>query len=106
MQVGQEFITRERIITGSDIEVFASITWAANPLFLSDRHARERGFESRIAPGALVFSYAVGLLYQTGVFDHIKALAAVEKMKFKSPTISGDSVKVFARIIEKEETSD
>ncbi|MCX8201914.1 MAG: MaoC/PaaZ C-terminal domain-containing protein [Candidatus Caldarchaeum sp.] len=104
-EIGQEFTTRERTITGSDIDLFAALTWAANPLFLSDDHAKTKGFNSRIAPGALVFSYAVGLLYQSGLFDHITALAAVDKLNFKSSTSPGDAIKAIARVVEKKETS-
>lgn len=103
--VGQEFETRPRLISGSDIDLFAALTWAANPLFLSDTAAKTKGFQARIAPGALVLSYAIGLLYQTGVFDHITALAAIDKLNFRSSTSPGDVIKAKAKVLEKKETS-
>jgi acyl dehydratase len=102
--VGREFKTGARTITGTDVDLFASITWAANPLFLSDEHARQRGFPNRITPGALIISYAIGLLYQTGLFEHLTALASIDRLFFKSPTYPGDMIKVSARVVEKKET--
>ncbi|MCS6784256.1 MAG: hypothetical protein NZ581_03565, partial [Candidatus Caldarchaeum sp.] len=46
-----------------------------------------------------------GLLYQSGLFDHITALAAVDKLNFKSSTSPGDAIKAIARVVEKKETS-
>ncbi|MEM4189979.1 MAG: MaoC/PaaZ C-terminal domain-containing protein, partial [Candidatus Caldarchaeum sp.] len=89
-QIGQEFKTTSRTVTPTDIELFTSLTWAVNPLFLSEQFARERGFSTRIAPGALIIGFAIGLLYQTGILDHIIALAGIEKLSFKSPTHAGD----------------
>ncbi len=103
-EVEREFVSRERVVTSSDIDLFATWTWAANPLFLSDGFARGRGFPQRIAPGALVISFAIGLLYQTGAFDNIVALASIDKMSFRSPTMPGDSIKAVAKVVEKRES--
>jgi len=102
--VGQEFNTNTRTITGTDIDLFASLTWAVNPLFLSDDFARQRGFSNRIAPGALVISYAIGLLYQLGLFENLTALASIDRLSFKSPTSPSDVIKVKARVVDKKET--
>ncbi|MEM3096274.1 MAG: MaoC/PaaZ C-terminal domain-containing protein [Nitrososphaerota archaeon] len=101
---GQKFTTRSRIVTSTDIEVFTSLTWAANPLFLSDAEARKKGLPSRVVPGALTLSIAIGLLYQLGLFDHITALAGLDKLSFKSPTHAGDEVAVRAEVLERRET--
>ncbi|MEM2115210.1 MAG: MaoC/PaaZ C-terminal domain-containing protein [Candidatus Caldarchaeum sp.] len=103
-EVGREFVSRERVVTPSDIDLFATWTWAANPLFLSDGFAKDRGFPQRIAPGALVIAFAIGLLYQTGAFDNIVALASIDKMSFRSPTHPGDVIKAVARVVEKRES--
>ncbi|MEM2238054.1 MAG: MaoC/PaaZ C-terminal domain-containing protein [Candidatus Caldarchaeum sp.] len=103
-QPGQVFKTNSRTVTATDIELFTSLTWAVNPLFLSEQYARERGFSTRIAPGALVIAFAIGLLYQTGIFDHIIALAGIEKLAFKSPTHMGDVIAAKASVAEKRET--
>jgi acyl dehydratase len=101
---GQIFTTRSRIITPTDIELFTSLTWAANPLFLRDESAREKGLQARITPGAFIISVAIGLLYQLGLFDHITALAGIDKLSFRSPTHPGDELSVQATVSEKRET--
>ncbi len=101
---GQEFTSRSRLITATDIDLFTSLTWAANPLFLSDESARAKGLQARVAPGALIISTAIGLLYQLGLFDHITALAGIDKLSFRSPTHPGDEIGVRATVVEKRDT--
>ncbi|MEM2225276.1 MAG: MaoC/PaaZ C-terminal domain-containing protein [Candidatus Caldarchaeum sp.] len=103
-KLGQEFKTTSRTVTPTDIELFTSFTWAVNPLFLNEQYARERGFPTRLAPGALVISFVIGLLYQTGIFDHIIALAGIDKLAFKSPTHAGDVIMARAVVSEVRET--
>ncbi len=102
--VGQEFKTNSRTITPTDVEMFTSLSWAVNPIFLNDQYARERGFPSRVVPGALVIAYAIGLLYQTSIFDHIIALAGIDKLVFKSPTHPGETIWAMARVTDKRES--
>ncbi|MEM4416503.1 MAG: MaoC/PaaZ C-terminal domain-containing protein [Nitrososphaerota archaeon] len=101
---GQEIVSRSRVITAADVEVFTSLTWAANPLFLSDASARERGFPARVVPAALIISFVIGLLYQTGLFDHITALVGVDRLSMKAPSHPGDVISVRCRVLEKRET--
>ena len=97
---GMTFITRSRTVTPADVDLFASLTWAVNPIFLNDEVARSRGLGGRVAPGALTLSYAIGLLYQTGVFDHIQALTRISEVEFKSPVRPGDEISVEAEVVE------
>jgi acyl dehydratase len=46
-KVGDRFISRSRIVTPTDVDLFAGVTGAVNPLFLNEE-ARRRGFEGRI----------------------------------------------------------
>lgn len=89
---GQRFMTRGRVVTGTDIDLFATLTGAINPLFLSDEFAASRGFKSRIAPGLLTASLMVGTAYQLGLFDNILALASVERLQFLNPVTTGDAL--------------
>ena len=97
---GMTFTTRSRTVTPADVDLFASLTWAVNPIFLNDEVARSRGLGGRVAPGALTLSYAIGLLYQTGVFDHIQALTRISEVDFKSPVRPGDEISVEAEVVE------
>ncbi len=102
-EVGKKLVTRSRVITPTDIDLFAGLTGAVNPLFLSDEAARKRGFEGRIAPGMLVLSMAIGLMYQLGLFDNIIALTGVDGVRFRSPVRPGDELVVECEVVEKKE---
>ena len=102
-KLGDRFISRSRIITSTDIDLFTGITGAVNPLFLSDNAARKRGFEGRIAPGLLVLSIAMGLLYQLGLFDNIIALLGISDLRFTSPVRPGDEINIECKVVEKRE---
>jgi acyl dehydratase len=102
-KIGDKFTSRPRIVTSTDIDLFTGVTGAVNPLFLSDEEARRRGFEGRIAPGLLVLSIAVGLLYQLGLFDNIIALLGINDLRFTSPVRPGEEVNVECEVSEKKE---
>lgn len=103
-KVGKKLVTRSRVITPTDVDLFAGLTGAVNPLFLSDEAAKKRGFEGRIAPGLLVLSTAVGLMYQLGIFDNIIALTSVDGVRFRSPVRPGDEIAVECEVVEKKES--
>jgi acyl dehydratase len=41
------FTTRSTVVTGTDMDIFAALTGATNPLFLSEEFGRKQGFEER-----------------------------------------------------------
>lgn len=102
LEEGQILTSRTRVMTPTDIESFTSMSWAVNPIFLSDEAARSAGLAGRVAPGALVVSYAVGLLYQLGLFDHIVAMTELSS-RFTSPISPGDAMQVECRVDSKRE---
>ena len=103
-EVGKCFKSRSRTITQTDVESFTSLSWAVNPIFLSDEKARERGLQARVTPGVLTLAYTIGLLYQTGIFDHIVALSSLNNVVFKSPVFIGDEIEAEALVSEMRET--
>ena len=102
--LGDKFTTRSRIVTGTDIDMFAILTGATNPTFLDDTSAREMGHEQRIVPGLLILSLGLGLLYSLGLFDHLIALLGIEQVKFVTPVNSGDKIQCNVEIVNKKET--
>ncbi|MCS7143213.1 MAG: MaoC/PaaZ C-terminal domain-containing protein [Aigarchaeota archaeon] len=100
LEEGSILRSRPRFITPTDLDLFTSLTWANNPLFLSDDAARAAGMRARIAPGALLVSIAIGLLYQTGVFDHIRAMTELHA-NFLNPVSPGEVVKVEGEVVSK-----
>jgi acyl dehydratase len=104
-KLGEKFVTRERFVSGSEIELIVGLMGAYNPLFLNETIAKEKGFEGKITPGVLISAYAFGLEFQTGVYDNIIALTEVQNMKYKAPLLHGDPLRSELEVIKKNETS-
>jgi 3-hydroxybutyryl-CoA dehydratase len=101
---GDKFTTRSRVVTGTDMDIFATLTGATNPLFLNEEFGKKQGFKGRIAPGMLILALAVGAQYSIGLFDHIVAFLGVDKLRFLSPVYPGDTITYNVEVSEKRET--
>lgn len=101
---GDKFTTRSRVVTGTDMDIFAALTGATNPLFLNEEFGKKQGFKGRIAPGMLILALAVGAQYSMGLFDHIVAFLGIDKLRFLSPVYPGDTIKYNVEVSEKRET--
>jgi acyl dehydratase len=104
-KIGRKFITRTRFVSGSEIELITGLMGATNPIFLNTEIAKKKGFKDKITPGILISAYAFGLEYQTGIYDNIIALMAVDEMKYKAPLLHGDPLNSELEVIRKKETS-
>ena len=101
---GAKFATRSRVVTGTDIDILATLTGATNPLFLNEEFGKKQGFKGRIAPGVLILALAVGAQYSMGLFDHIIAFLGIDRLRFLSPVYPGDTIRYNVEVIEKRET--
>ncbi len=100
-KIMDSFETSSRKILAEDLERFTDVTGITNPLFRDDEAAKEAGHDGRILPGAMIFSINTGLCYQSGVFDHLVALAGVDRMKFLAPVHPGDILTAVVTVVEK-----
>jgi 3-hydroxybutyryl-CoA dehydratase len=100
---GDKIMTRRRVVTGTDIDTFAIMTGAINPLFLEDGFGKRLGFKGRIAPGILTLALATGLQYATGLFDDIIAFLGIDKLRFLATVNPGDTIWAEAEVIAKKE---
>ena len=66
MPLGFRFRTASRTITEADVSAFVGIVGITEPLFLDARVAIENGYAGRLVPGMMTFSFAEGLVIQTG----------------------------------------
>ncbi len=99
LKPGIRVISRERIVSGTDIDQFASWTWAVNPIFLSDEAAKAKGLQGRVAPGFMLVSLLFGLLYNTGLFERTIALLEIHS-KFVQPVHPGQGIRATAEAAE------
>ncbi len=98
--------TGRRTVTEFDILSFVTLVGMNEALFMDAEYiANDTPFGRRIAPGALVFSYAEGLVIQTGHL-HGSAIAFLgAEMKMQGPVYLGDTLEVNVSLAERRETS-
>jgi len=96
LRSGVEFHTHGRTIGEFDLSAFGALTGDCAPQHL-DRTFGEKGpFGERIAHGALVLAYALGLVPVDP--DRLIALRSLRDVKFKQPVQIGDTIHVEGRI--------
>jgi 3-hydroxybutyryl-CoA dehydratase len=101
LEVGSGFRSRGRTITETDLVSFATLTGDFHPVHTDAEWAAESLFGSRIAHGALLLSYCVGLV----PFDpeHVLALRGFDRVAFKRPVRIGDTIRVEGEVESKKE---
>lgn len=103
VEIGQQFVTRGRTITETDLVQFAGLTGDYNPMHTNEEYMKTHPMGKRIAHGMLTLSYAVGQMYQLGFMeDTVIAFRGLE-MKFSLPVYIGDTLHSVITIAEKKE---
>ena len=97
LRLGFRFRTHRRSIAESDLAAFANLTWLTEELFTV-----EEG-KARLVPGALVYSFAEGLLLPTMQDTGLAFLGAT--LEVKAPTRVADTIHVECEVIEHRLTS-
>jgi oxepin-CoA hydrolase/3-oxo-5,6-dehydrosuberyl-CoA semialdehyde dehydrogenase len=103
MEVGDKVTTKSRTITRTEIELLALLGGDYAPQFLSERAAKENGWERQLVPGVHCLNVAYGLLIQMGFLGDVIAYMETMNMKFLSPVYWGDSIKMEAEVTSKKE---
>ncbi len=107
LPVGFKFRTHRRTIAESDLTAFVNLTWLTEELFaVEDEGAAglsSRAISGRAVPGALVYSFAEGLLLPTMQDTGLAFLGA--QLDIKAPTRVGDTIHVEAEVVEARLTS-
>lgn len=98
LRVGLRFRTHRRTILEADLAAFANLTWLTEELFVVKEEAGKQ-----LVPGALVYSFAEGLLLASMQDTGIAFLGAT--LDVKGPTRVGDTIHVECEVIEHRLTS-
>ena len=93
LKVGMQFRTHRRTITEADLAAFANLSWLTEEIFTVHEQGRKR-----MVPGALVYSFAEGLLLPTMQDTGIAFLNAT--LDVKAPTVVGDTIHVECEVVE------
>jgi len=102
LKVGFRFGTHRRTIAEADVSSFVNLTWLTEELFVVDDDT-QRAIKGRAVPGALVYSFAEGLLLPTMQDTGLAFLNAT--LDIKGPTVVGDTVHVESEVTEARLTS-
>ena len=102
LKVGFRFRTHRRTIAEADLAAFVNLTWLTEELFTVEDDSA-RAIKGRAVPGALVYSFAEGLLLPTMQDTGLAFLGAT--LDVKGPTLVGDTLHVEAEVIEHRLTS-
>ena len=102
LKVGFRFRTHRRTIAESDVSSFVNLTWLTEELFVVDDDT-QRAIKGRAVPGALVYSFAEGLLLPTMQDTGLAFLNA--NLDIKGPTVVGDTIHVESEVMEARLTS-
>ena len=93
LKVGFRFRTHRRTINEADRAAFISLAWLTEELFAVDEENKPR-----LVPGALVYSFAEGLLLPTMQDTGLAFLNAT--LDVKAPTVVGDTIHVECEVVE------
>ena len=102
LKVGFRFRTHRRTIGDSDLASFVNLTWLTEELFAVEDDSN-RVIKGRPVPGALVYSFAEGLLLPTMQDTGLAFLNAT--LDVKGPTSVGDTIHVESEVTEYRLTS-
>ena len=102
LRVGFKFRTHRRTLAESDLAAFVNLTWLTEELFAVEDDSN-RAIKGRPVPGALVYSFAEGLLLPTMQDTGLAFLNAT--LDVKGPTSVGDTIHVESTVTEARLTS-
>lgn len=94
LKVGMRFRTHRRTIREADLAAFTNLVWLTEELFTVEEESGKR-----LVPGALVYSFAEGLLLPTMQDTGLAFLNAT--LDVKAPTVVGDTIHVECEVIER-----
>ena len=104
MEIGDKFVTKSRVITKTDLELYAISTGDTHPMFLSEEYATSLGWKTQLVPGLLSYSIAIGLLIQSGFIADVIAYMETDKLRFLAPVYPYDTIRVETEVLSKKQT--
>jgi acyl dehydratase len=100
LPVGRQFKTIGRTVTEADITNFVNCTGMVEVLFTNlEFLAHESDIKRRLAPAALVYAFAEGLLVQS-TMQHTGLAFLHMELNVENPVFAGDTIHADCEIIE------
>lgn len=104
LEPGMTFETPGRTVTETDIINFVNVTGMTEGLFLDIQEISNSPYGKRIAPAALVFSFAEGLVIQAGLIHKTGIAFLGMDLTVAGPTYVGNTIRVHVAVTEKRPT--
>ncbi len=105
LPVGRRFKTIGRTVTEADLVGFINCTGMVEVMFTNVEFlAKESAIKQRVVPGALVYSFAEGLLVQA-TMQHTGFAFLNMELDVKGPTFVGDTIHVECEVVECRESA-
>ena len=100
LPVGRKFRTIGRTLTEADLVNFICVTGMTEVLFSNTEFLRtESDIKQRVVPGAMVYSFAEGLLVHA-TMQHTGFAFLNMQLDVKGPTFAGDTIHVECEVVE------
>ena len=105
LPVGRKFRTIGRTLTEADLMNFISVTGLTEVLFSNIEFLKnESDIQQRVVPGAMVYSFAEGLLVHA-TMQHTGFAFLNMELDVKGPTFAGDTIHVECEVVESRRSS-
>ncbi|MBY7144294.1 dehydratase [Virgibacillus sp. NKC19-3] len=102
-KINEQWTTRGRTITESDLVMFSAFSGDWFPLHTDEEYAKKTQYNQRIAHGMLVLSVATGLLHFEP--EIVVAFYGMDKVRFIRPTYIGDTIHLALNVIDVQVTN-
>jgi acyl dehydratase len=104
LPVRRRFKTVGRTVTEADLVNFITCTGMLEVLFTNTEFLeKESAIKGRVVPGALVYTFAEGLLVQS-VMQGVGLAFLNMELDIKAPTFVGDTIHVECEVVESQES--
>lgn len=103
LPVGFRFRTMGRTITETDLVTFVNLIWFTEEVFVNAHDTQGRALSGRVVPGALLYTFAEGLLTPSMQFTGLAFLKT--EIDVRHPTVVGDTIHVRCEVIENRRAS-
>ena len=105
LPIGRKFQTIGRTVTDADITNFINTTGMVETMFTDLEFLKtDSDIKGRVSPGALVYTFAEGLLVQS-TMQHTGFAFLNMELNIHSPTFAGDTIHVECEVTEARLTS-
>ncbi|MGB0956417.1 MAG: MaoC family dehydratase [Panacagrimonas sp.] len=103
LPLGFRFRSAARTLAEADLGNFVNLTWLTEEIFTNHAARQGQSLPARVVPGALVMSFAEGLL--TPAIQHTGLAFLHADLDVRAPTCVGDTIHVECEVIEARTTS-